>query len=214
MEIIIIGLAGKKGHGKDTAANIIKRKINQIMTKYHFVSILSLADPLKEALSVLVQSPLGNFYDPQLKELPLGGCWGNESPRTLLQWFGTEIIRKSPPSGFQIPQGSSWLLECLAKRIKELKKNSNTNTVFIIPDIRFDDEAIFIKENLKGSIIHINASERINDDDVNVSHITEKGISAEYVDYFIKNNTNIRDLNNELEKCIVKLQKLSSWQHN
>src|SRR5437868_1800318 len=80
---MLIGIVGRKGVGKDTAADFICRE-------YGFMK-MAFAGPLKEICRILF-----GFNDEQLngelKEIIDEG-WG-VSPRRALQFIGTDLFRK------------------------------------------------------------------------------------------------------------------------
>ena len=152
---MIIGLAGGKGCGKSTVAKIIAKR-------YDYERI-SFATPIKDMLRVL---GLGDaeLYDPTIKEIPLDEY--GKSPRELLQSLGTAW-------GRMLVSGDVW--------IRALKKQINPDKNYVIDDVRFDNEAIFVRE--RGAVIHVERHSIVNND----SHISEAGISEEFIDKTIKN---------------------------
>lgn len=152
---MIIGLAGGKGCGKSTVAKIIAKR-------YDYEQI-SFATPIKDMLRVL---GLGDaeLYDPVIKEIPLDEY--GKSPRELLQLLGTEF-------GRHMIDGSIW--------ITALKKQLNPQKNYVIDDVRFDNEALFVRE--RGAVIHVQRHSIVNND----SHISEAGVSEKFIDKTIKN---------------------------
>lgn len=98
------------------------------------------------------------------------------SPREILQWFGTDCMRS--------------VNEDFWTRI------APTGDV-VISDVRFENEATFIREN-GGTLIHV---ER---DDVKAvaEHESEKGVAFSDRDYAIPNNGSLGDLANEVHKFL------------
>ena len=81
---MIVGLIGKKGHGKDTFADYL-------VQHYDFVK-LSFAEPLKKVCKELFLLTDEQLYDPMEKE-KVDERWG-KSPRQLMQIIGTDILRR------------------------------------------------------------------------------------------------------------------------
>ena len=88
----IVGFTGKAGAGKDTAADYLVG--NHGYEKHAF------AGPLKRAVSVLFGIDLLTLNDPVMKEVP-DRVW-RKTPRYLLQWLGTDALRKDITDDFFI----------------------------------------------------------------------------------------------------------------
>lgn len=215
---MFIGIAGKARSGKDTAADILKELTNQ--------ATYSFANPLKKRVNLIfgwderhgwgslkeeklytrvvhkseVNMLLNNFlfaFVEEEKQLKmhfdfyevfqdfvsfdnLGFMQWNISPRKAYQLFGTEFARKRI-------KDSIWLDMAPTQGV-------------IIPDVRFDNEAAFIKENA-GFIIKIERDHtKINES----SHSSEAGISEEFIDFIVDNNGTMK----QLEKQIKDLHKV------
>lgn len=135
----IIGLAGLKGSGKDTTANILKNI-------YPNAKVIAFADPLKEALLVffsqwgITQEHLYGVSYLRNTEVPLF------SPKTgkkitlryALQTLGTQW-------GRELISTSIWE-KITINRANKLLENKEADVV-IISDIRFINEAKAVKEN-------------------------------------------------------------------
>ena len=146
----VVGLIGLKGSGKDTAA--------AFLTARGFVRV-AFADKLyqevADSFGVTVEFLQNrDTKETPLKELALKNCrdvrfvavcrrldpegtngeflekW--RSPRQVLQWWGTDYRRK-------VDKDSYWL-----DVIQEII-NSNPDTSFVITDVRFPNEAEFVK---------------------------------------------------------------------
>ena len=135
----IIGVTGRKYHGKDTVSN-------HICEHYKYTKI-ALADPIKEICRILFE-----FNDDQLygksKEI-IDNRW-NISPRTAFQYIGTELFRKQIYS--LIPElGEKFWIKCLLEDIKYQLKN-DLQVKFIISDIRFQNEVDTLLSEFKNTI--------------------------------------------------------------
>lgn len=182
---MIIGILGYKRHGKDTIADYLVNNHN--FTKY------SLATPLKEALQVLF-----NFTDNQLngdeKEM-IDPMWG-VSPRQTMQYVGTELFRNNI-SNLLPNVGLDFWLKCLENKIKK-----SGNQKIVIADIRFENEATFIKK--MGGVIWKVQRNIINND----THESESNIDHISYDYLIENKSSIENLYNNIELAINSTQKI------
>jgi len=175
----IIGIAGAAGSGKDTAAQLIKdHSSNSIL--------YSLASPLKESASILFGIDIEDFYDRIAKE-KINDVW-KLTPRQLLIKMGTDF-------GRNVINKDIFIIRAQVEINKHFSENFD---YFIIPDIRFDNEAEFVKDN-DGIIIKL---DRNNRDVVQLDHETEYGISDDLVDIYINNNSSILDLEYELIRAL------------
>ena len=147
--------------------NFFYKMIISIRKRYYcryFVKI-SFADHLKKCVELIFNFSNDQMYSSKKRY--------HKTPRELLQWFGTDIMRKQFDNNF-------W--------INQMKLDMKTNIV--ISDIRFKNEAEFIKKN-NGVIIKV---ERKSIPILN--HESENQIID--FDYMILNNHGFEEL-----ECIV-----------
>jgi hypothetical protein len=177
---MIIGIGHKKRRGKDSAAN-------RLVDKHKFIRI-SWADSLKDAARIIF-----HFDDEQLfgtkKEL-VDSRWGF-SPRWALQALGTEACRNNIDDNIWIK--SAWL------RIEDiLKKHPKSN--FVIPDVRFENEANFLLE--KGAVLW-----RIDRDippDGFSEHSSETALdNFSKWTHVINNNNSLQDLYTKVDQLVL-----------
>lgn len=171
---MIIGLTGKARSGKDTAAGIILQLIPSA-TKYAF------ADPLKAGLKAALGLTDEEVYG-ELKDTvnPLYG----KTNREMLQTFGTDW-------GRDMVHKDVWLLA--AQRL--LPKG-----IVVISDVRFENEADFIREN--GVLIHISRTIRDSIDGIQ-GHPSEAGISFKQGDVSVENNFTLGILTLKLKNIVA-----------
>lgn len=129
---ILIGITGRAGSGKDTAAGYLQHR-------YGFTP-MAFADPLKQAAATLFNLPEHFFHDRELKEQVVED-WGM-SPRRMLQILGTDAIRANFGADFWIKR---WLQE-----YRSMAASDNV----VLTDVRFNNEAQVVRD-LGGSILHI-----------------------------------------------------------
>tara|TARA_R110000744_G_scaffold31727_1_gene74559 strand:- start:9193 stop:9744 length:552 start_codon:yes stop_codon:yes gene_type:complete len=179
MSGFIIGVAGKAGAGKDTAAAAIIKEFNPTF-EYAF------ARPIKEAAKILM-GWTDEHVRGELKEVvdPLYGV----SPRYVMQTLGTEWGRK-------IIKSTLWTLR--AKRFIETCREQDPNCNIVITDVRFDSEASFIID-LGGAVLNIS---RPSNDKVVLEHSSEDGVSDCLITKSIINDGTVVELHEAVIKYV------------
>lgn len=159
----LIGIHGRARSGKDTAADYLVR--------YHGFERYSFADPLKAGIEVMLD-------------------WGSEHTHGDLKDQVDPTYGFSPRHAMQT-LGTDWARDCLREDLWLVvadKKLEGKERV-VIPDVRFDNEADFIRDK-GGVIVHLHRS-KIQKVEY---HASEEGILMEKEDYFIKNDYSIEEL--------------------
>ena len=128
----IIGIAGKAHAGKDTVANLLLSLFQVPTYIYHF------ADPIKQHLCDLLKVDIRYFNDTTLKE----SVYKDDlTYRMLMQNTG---------DSFKKIFGE----EVFVNLANEYYKSINSNSILIIPDVRYEYEAEWIKNN-SGIMIYV-----------------------------------------------------------
>jgi hypothetical protein len=130
----LVGITGYAQHGKDSLANLF---VADGWTK------LAFADQLRKALYVLnpwvslgeVEPAVTRRYASLIDELGYEATKAMPEARRLLQVMGTEVVR-------DIIGEDAWV-KALGKRIVDHGPGQ-----FVIPDVRFPNEAAFIRQHL------------------------------------------------------------------
>lgn len=173
---MLIGLAGKRGVGKSTAAGIIEKEFGFIQA--------ALSTPFKEGLANMFGWDISSMSQPGIKdEITEFGF----SRRDVMQ-FTAEAFREN--------YGKDIWNRIFKHNYKdELDKNYNIT----IQDIRHDDQAQFVRDE-GGVIIHIMSYERVkNEDPVIDTHVSEQGITHDPLyDYIITNDDSIQAFANRV----------------
>lgn len=169
---MIIGLTGPKRCGKDTVANLIM----QHNTSFY---PLSFAWPIKQ----MVMEGLGLSMEQvngDLKDMPdpVFGC----TPRHILQTLGTEW-------GRELINESIWLL-IMEQRIQNVGKD------IVITDVRFENEASWIRAQENGKVVHITGRVKSRD-----AHKSEGGVQ------FVSGKDGIIENNRTLDHLSVAVQQ-------
>jgi hypothetical protein len=137
MKPLIIGIGHKKGRGKDTFARFL---FDEFVSKERSVQIIGFADALKREVAVACRISVDELD-------------ANKSVfRPILQWWGTEFRRKYQN------KDNYWI-----DQVDKLMKNATFIDVFIIPDVRFLNEAEFVRR-AGGILLKINRPDVVTND--------------------------------------------------
>lgn len=168
----LIGLTGKARSGKDTVAAFLK--------DYDGFQRVAFADPIK--VSSLALFGLGPEYLELdgLKELP-HPFWGI-SPRQMWQVLGTECMRENFGHDFWIRRAQ---LEIDV--IKAFALNEEREAAIVITDVRFDDEARFIRQQ-GGVVLRVVRPHHDNGLADRSRHASERGVDDQLVNATVSND--------------------------
>jgi len=203
-KVNLLGLIGRKHSGKDSVANII-RDATPVDTK---VLRFAFADRLKNVCTQLFAFPDDSFFHDQSKKEVVHPDYSHMTPREIMQWFGTDFIRKEMGEDF-------WINRLQLEMSKEIEKYGQTyeNITILVTDVRFKNEASFLEEFTLGVpewetlMIYVDADERLPPMDPD-AHISESGVydvrdSCKHI-VFIDNNADYPSLKMEVPE-ILKL---------
>jgi len=171
----IIGVHGPLNGGKDTVANYIVAMDKTISgpprwRRYAF------AKPIKEACKIIFGFSQEQIEDRILKESP-DQFWGF-APRRAMQLLGTEY-------GRDMMDKQIWI-----KRAElEIKKNAEENVGTIITDVRFQNEADWLRSQPNAMLIYLKVPNLVRDEKYN--HESEAGISEADTDFVIVNDKSL-----------------------
>lgn len=149
--MILIGLSGAAGSGKNFVAD-------QITAKYESVKQLAFGDPLKQVVHHMFGVPLEDCYTeagkarltwqqwedcdvgPLSGTLPTGKC-GPMTVRDLLQYVGTDLVR-------DCWNRDHWI------RLAEQRIRNSPEAIVLVTDVRFENEANLIT-GMGGTVLRV-----------------------------------------------------------
>lgn len=181
---LLVGVAGRKGHGKDAVAGVLLR---HGFVKHRF------ADPLKAMLRAfyrcndLDEATIQRKIEGELKEAPCAMLCGR-TPREAMQTLGTEWGR-----GLVHPD--LWT-ESLERRVASFDR-------VVVPDVRFPNEIKTIRAN-GGVVLYVDAGRRIGQGAF-TDHKSETGVGAHQADFNIKNDGSPADLEDRVNEVLRAL---------
>jgi phosphomevalonate kinase len=158
----VIGLVAKAGSGKDTVFNIIKT-----LLPHRRVVRLAFGDEVKAEVAERHEVSVEAIED------------NKEAYRNLLQKWGTEYRRK---------QEEKYWIKKIKTQLDILRVDSD---IVVITDVRFLNEADFIRDNCKGVIIKITGDKaRVLDS----SHTSEMEMQYIKPDWLLPNTGSLQQL--------------------
>ena len=183
-EIEVLGIHGPLDGGKDTVAHFITKSNNEFV-KYAF------AKPLKDAAKVIFGFSDLQLEDRKLKETE-DPFW-KISPRKVCQLLGTEFGRDMIDKNIWIKRADL-----------QIQKNKELGYKTIITDVRFENEAEWLRSLPNAALIYLEVPNLVKDE--KYLHASEAGISHQESDLLFTNDKSkgLGWLFAELEKVIIK----------
>ncbi len=170
---MIIGICGKKFHGKSTIAKYFVDR--------GFIE-LTFAESLKKICKEIFNLSDEQLYGNLKEEIDI---YWNMTPRQILQKVGTDL--------FRVHFDNDIWVKSIDKKIQLYKDTHN----IVISDVRFLNEYNLIK-SYDGIIINV-----VRDINTQDMHISENSLSDIVFDYNIDNNGSIDDLYIKLKMIII-----------
>ena len=202
---MIIGMCGLIGTGKDTVADIL-------VNNYNFIKV-SFADKLKDGVATVFswdrEMLEGTTDESRTWREQKDEFWSRETnehitPRLVLQMFGTDCMRNGFYNGIWVSIVKQQII-------------NNPNKNFVIPDVRFPNEAKMIKE-VNGEVWRIC---RGQDPQWFISYVKDNIVPTDVhesewqwakldFDCVIHNNDTVKDLKNQVSNQLASNVHLSS----
>ena len=183
----VVCLCGFKGSGKDTAGEFLK-EIAELDNKT--VKKIAFADTIKDVLMETFQLKTQCDYDFFKRNI---FCLSNES--FIRQLNGRDILRSIGMGIRKIDGGYCFIRDANQKIVD----NSSSTDLFIITDLRFENELEWIKLN-NYPIVKI-----LKDNCTSDGHISENGIPDSECDIIVYNNWTENHLFLEMETVYKRL---------
>jgi hypothetical protein len=209
--MLIIGVAGDRGAGKNTFADLCGDYIRHDYPSYNYKEA-SWAYLLKKSAAASLGFELEAIDDNDLKiwsdGLKLNGEVNSES---ISEVDGTEVVVSTRISGREFLQrygteahreifGTNFWVDAFW----EVNDFQDNDIVFVC-DTRFENEAQSIKD--RGGIIVEIVNDRINNED---SHASELGLPREYIDIIVDNSSTIDNLEASAETFVDSIKELKN----
>ena len=183
---MIIGLTGKIGSGKDTVADFLVE--NYGYTKVGFSDVMY--DAVCALWGITKEDALAYKSEGDTKaHLVVHGFITAYTWREYLQRFGTEMGREV--------FGPDFWVEQFADRYLAYEEHMPDNTLYVVRDVRFNNEAELITD-YAGDIWQVHRPGYEGDE-----HVSEAGINENYIRGDIGNDGTIEELHNLLSDWML-----------
>lgn len=196
---LIIGISGKKRHGKDSVARILDQ---------WGVHRLAFADHLKRLAMQTWDLSFEQVYGDELKEV-VDERWGL-TPRFMLQQLGTQVgrnihemtwVRKALSTIEKASKGETVVLPNLITReFESIEFAEGWANRWCIPDCRFPGEAEAVKAK-GGIVIKVVRPSLVSND----SHASETEVDNVKEDYLVMNDGSLDDLEAQIKPIMAKV---------
>jgi hypothetical protein len=150
-EILLVGISGKKRHGKDSFARLVR---NEFLLPIP-VETRPFAAALKEECAAFIDGELERFYGLCSNAFPdyadVLDAMHSDDPakkepfRLLLQWWGTEFRRNMCAQDYWLVQHERWINKFAGRT------TGDAPLVILVPDVRFPDEKSYIQS--RGGVV-------------------------------------------------------------
>lgn len=195
---LILGISGKKRHGKDSVAQILSARWG--------VQRLAFADHLKWLAMKTWDLSFEQVYGDDLKEV-VDPRWGL-TPRFMLQQLGTQVgrnihvetwVRKALDTIQRAYRGEIVLLPDLrAREFGEFTFTPGTAAVWAIPDCRFPGEADAV-HRAGGVVIKVVRPSVVSTD----THASETEVDQVQEDHLVINDGSVADLEQHVVDAVA-----------
>jgi hypothetical protein len=184
--MILIGISGKKLHGKSTVADMIE---NYCIDKLHIpVKKVAFADELKQEVALACDKSVQYIEE------------NKQSFRTILQWWGTEFRRKQNHEDY-------WIYRMIPYVTTAVEHGYG---FLLIPDVRFHNEAQYIRSQSSGVLIRVNRSGWIDAD----QHPSECDLDNYTFDHTINNIGSLDQLQRKVIRIVNQIHKQKASTQN
>jgi hypothetical protein len=209
---ISVGFCGAAGAGKTTAANAFISFINTASNdQLHSLFPINIANGKVSIYTKIIP------FASELKRIAREefGWDGkkDEAGRKLLQILGTELGRKCCGENFWVGKWASAVDSFVGVK-SSLQLTGRGAYVVLADDVRFNNEAEYIRNYLSGLIIHVSGRAMALSDDTQ-KHESERGLSPTLINAVLNNEegTSIEELGLRVAEIVEKhVEKLSRSQ--
>jgi hypothetical protein len=184
---MIVALCGRRRSGKDTVAQYL---VDARGFRHHKIS-----QPLKDALAVLFGFDADELETD--KKEAVHPTWG-VSPRTLMQYVGTEVFRKDIQTVVPGVGESFWI-----RRLIEGVKKERGHEPIVISDLRFVNEYELMRREW-GSRLLVMRVDRFEGGAAVETHVSEREFMDIPCDVVLDNKGGVDELRKQVEAAVSR----------
>lgn len=191
---IVIGLHGRAGSGKDTVAEILR---GQLILEGYYPVVLRFSQPLKQVAKLVFGLSDAEVETEEGKASSPPQCYGF-TIRQIQQLIGSDMFRDLIHQDIWVDRLKQRIFQTIRGEYDKADVfvnhhfvNSFTQFVFIVPDVRFENEIAAVRE-FKNVIVEVDRPGNVSSA-TGTNHISEKDL-RHLVDFVIPNTGTIEDL--------------------
>lgn len=197
MRVQIVGVCGRKRHGKDSVGRVLRDHFGFTCTAF--------ADPLKRVAMSLYDLSWDQVFGDDAQKEAVIERWGL-SPRQILQRFGTEVGRSVHPDTWirntmdniqsAVSGRGAWLRDDVQREF--VHRWTATPKQWVVTDVRFPNEADAIREAGGQVWTVVRPSLGTPTDD----HASERSVDLVVPDVLILNDGSLDDLRTRVQAVL------------
>lgn len=197
MQVQIIGVCGRKRHGKDSVGRVLRDHFGYTCTAF--------ADPLKRVVMSLYGLSWDQVFGEDAEKEAVIERWGL-SPRQIMQRFGTEVGRGVHPDTW-IRNTLDNIHSAVSGRGAWLRDDAHREFIhcwtaapkhWVVTDVRFPNEAAAIREAGGQVWTIVRPSLGVSTDE----HASEKSVDLVVPDVQIINDGSLDDLRTRVQAVL------------
>jgi hypothetical protein len=195
----IVGLCGRAGSGKTSIAQYLQKNYEAV--------VLSFADPLRDMLAPVIDqltyadldTPLSAYFN-EFKEDTIEEL--GASPRKLLQDIGALMREHNEDAFVNLAKAKINMLKEIDLMLSKITgRPVSDKMTYVIDDVRYDNEARWIKES-DGYLINIHRPENLLRKVP--AHHSENGVNPDFFDFVYENDDNIETIKEIANNILLK----------
>jgi hypothetical protein len=195
-DFVLIGISGRKFHGKTTIGDYLEKK-------YGFIQ-LAFGDKVKKVCQIAFEFDDAQLYGNEKDKETVDQYWGH-SPRELFQKVGTELFRNRLSELCENITDDIWIR---AIDIKLQKLRASGYNKFVISDVRFPNEHMYIKKKAGDTWKVINPKKLIDNNHANSKpeHPSEALVDTLVCDVNLINDSSLDNLYQLIDDEMIKIK--------